>query len=92
MGKLRHYGYADTGFSEKGLKDAGDRMKPLFIDKCPFVNPHNIKVVKLRWSAFLLQMVNLILSFLPFVCGPFCNSVVTRQSEFRACRTIFSVS
>jgi bifunctional non-homologous end joining protein LigD len=32
-GKLRHYGYAGSGFSEKGLKDAVDRMKPLFIDK-----------------------------------------------------------
>ena len=34
-GKLRHYGYAGSGFSEKGLKDAVDRMKPLFIDKMP---------------------------------------------------------
>jgi hypothetical protein len=42
-GKLRHYGYAGSGFTEKGLKDAVDRMKPLFIDKCPFVNPPNIK-------------------------------------------------
>jgi bifunctional non-homologous end joining protein LigD len=42
-GKLRHYGYAGSGFSEKDLKDAVERMKPLFIDKCPFVNPPNIK-------------------------------------------------
>ena len=42
-GKLRHYGYAGSGFSEKGLKDAVERMKPLFIDKCSFVNPPNIK-------------------------------------------------
>jgi bifunctional non-homologous end joining protein LigD len=34
-GKLRHYGYAGSGFTEKGLKDAVDRMKALFIDKCP---------------------------------------------------------
>jgi bifunctional non-homologous end joining protein LigD len=47
-GKLRHYGYAGSGFSEKGLKDAVDRMKPLFIDKCPFVNPPNIKE-KIQW-------------------------------------------
>jgi bifunctional non-homologous end joining protein LigD len=40
-GKLRHYGYAGSGFSEQGLKDAVDRMKPLFIDKCPFVSPPN---------------------------------------------------
>ena len=42
-GKLRHYGYAGSGFSEKGLKDAVERMRPLFTDKCPFVNPPNIK-------------------------------------------------
>jgi bifunctional non-homologous end joining protein LigD len=42
-GKLTHCGYAGSGFSERGLKDAVDRMKPLFIDKCPFVNPPNIK-------------------------------------------------
>jgi bifunctional non-homologous end joining protein LigD len=47
-GKLHHYGYAGSGFSEKGLKDAVDRMKPLFIDKCPFVNPPNIKE-KIQW-------------------------------------------
>src|SRR6201982_1618598 len=47
-GKLRHYGYAGSGFSEKALKDAIDRMKPLFIDKCPFVNPPNIKE-KIQW-------------------------------------------
>jgi bifunctional non-homologous end joining protein LigD len=42
-GKLWHCGYAGSGFTEKGLKDAVDRMKPLFIEKCPFVNPPNIK-------------------------------------------------
>jgi bifunctional non-homologous end joining protein LigD len=47
-GKLRHYGYAGSGFSEKGLKDAVDRMKPLFTDKCPFVNPPKIKE-KIQW-------------------------------------------
>src|SRR5215472_12838073 len=46
--KQRHYGYAGSGFTEKGLKDAVDRMKPLFIDKCPFVNPPNIKE-KIQW-------------------------------------------
>jgi bifunctional non-homologous end joining protein LigD len=35
-GNRRHYGYADSGFTEKGLKDAVDRVKPLFIVKCPF--------------------------------------------------------
>src|SRR6201988_2882208 len=47
-GKLRHYGYAGSGFTENGLKDAVDRMKPLFIDKCPFINPPNIKE-KIQW-------------------------------------------
>jgi bifunctional non-homologous end joining protein LigD len=47
-GKLRHYGYAGSGFSEKGLKDAVDRMKPLLVDKCPFANPPNIKE-KIQW-------------------------------------------
>jgi bifunctional non-homologous end joining protein LigD len=47
-GKLRHYGYAGSGFTEKGLKDAVERMKPLSIDKCPFVNPPNIKE-KIQW-------------------------------------------
>src|SRR5258708_29418859 len=31
-----------------GLKDAVDRMKPLFTDKCPFVSPPNIKE-KIQW-------------------------------------------
>ena len=47
-GKLRYYGYAGSGFSEKGLKEAVDRMKPLLIDKCPFFNPPNIKE-KIQW-------------------------------------------
>ena len=46
--KLRHYGYAVSGFTEKGLKDAVDRMKPLFIHRCPFVDPPNIKE-KIQW-------------------------------------------
>jgi bifunctional non-homologous end joining protein LigD len=47
-GTLRHYGYAGSGFSEKGLKEAVERMKPLFTDKSPFVNPPNIKE-KIQW-------------------------------------------
>jgi bifunctional non-homologous end joining protein LigD len=47
-GKLRHYGYAGSGFSEKGLKDAVDQMKPLFTDKSPVVIPPNIKE-KIQW-------------------------------------------
>jgi bifunctional non-homologous end joining protein LigD len=47
-GELHHYGYAGSGFSEKGLKDAVEKMKPLFTEKCPFVNPPNIKE-KIQW-------------------------------------------
>ena len=47
-GKLRHYGYAGSGFSEKGLKDAVEKMRPLFSEKCPFVNPPNVKE-KIQW-------------------------------------------
>ncbi|MBV9275669.1 MAG: hypothetical protein JO333_17375, partial [Verrucomicrobia bacterium] len=47
-GKLRHYGDAGSGFSEKGLRGAVGRMRPLFIDKCPFVNRPNIKE-KSQW-------------------------------------------
>jgi bifunctional non-homologous end joining protein LigD len=47
-GELRHHGYAGSGFSEKGLKDAVDKMKPLLTDKCPFVNPPNLKE-KIQW-------------------------------------------
>ena len=41
-GELRHYGYTGSGFSEKGLKDAVEKMKPLLTEKGPFVNPPNI--------------------------------------------------
>jgi bifunctional non-homologous end joining protein LigD len=47
-GELRHYGYAGSGFSEKGLKDAVEKLKPLFTEKCTFVNPPNIKE-KIKW-------------------------------------------
>ena len=47
-GKLRQYGYAGSGFSEKALKDAVERMTPFFTNKCPFVNPPNIKE-KIQW-------------------------------------------
>jgi len=34
--------------AKKGLKDAVERMRPLFTDKSPFVNPPNIKE-KIQW-------------------------------------------
>jgi ATP-dependent DNA ligase len=47
-GKLRHFGYAGSGFSEKGLREAIERMKPFFTKKSPFVDPPNIKE-KIQW-------------------------------------------
>lgn len=47
-GKLRHYGYVGSGFSEKDLKEAIDRMKPFFTDSPPFENPPRIKE-KIQW-------------------------------------------
>ena len=38
-GKLRYFGHSGTGFSEKGLKDAIERLKPLFTDRSPVENP-----------------------------------------------------
>ena len=46
--ELHHYGYAGSGFSEKGLKDAVEKMKPLLTDKCQSVNPPNLKE-KIQW-------------------------------------------
>jgi bifunctional non-homologous end joining protein LigD len=46
--ELRHYGYAGSGFSEKDLKDAVERMKPLLTEKCPFANPPDIKE-QIQW-------------------------------------------
>jgi len=37
-----------TGFSEKGIKDAIDRMKPLFISKSSVENPPAIPQ-KIQW-------------------------------------------
>jgi ATP-dependent DNA ligase len=37
-----------TGFSEKGLKEAIDRLKPLFIDESPVDNPPKI-LEKIQW-------------------------------------------
>jgi bifunctional non-homologous end joining protein LigD len=39
QGKLRYYGHSGSGFSERGLIDAMDRLKPLGVDRSPFVNP-----------------------------------------------------
>jgi bifunctional non-homologous end joining protein LigD len=47
-GKLHYFGHSGSGFSEKGLRDALDRMKPLFTDKSPFENPLRIPE-KIQW-------------------------------------------
>jgi bifunctional non-homologous end joining protein LigD len=41
-GKLRYFGHSGSGFTEKGLKEAVDRLKPFFTDKSPFENPPRI--------------------------------------------------
>ncbi len=47
-GRLRYFGHSGTGFSEKGLKEAIDRLKPLFIDKSSVENPPKIPD-KIQW-------------------------------------------
>jgi bifunctional non-homologous end joining protein LigD len=47
-GRLRYFGHSGTGFSEKGLKEAIDRLKPLYIDKSPVENPPKIPE-KIQW-------------------------------------------
>jgi bifunctional non-homologous end joining protein LigD len=47
-GTLRYFGHSGSGFSEKGLRDALDRMRPLFIDKSPFENPPRLPE-KIQW-------------------------------------------
>jgi ATP dependent DNA ligase-like protein len=38
-GCLRYFGHSGSGFSEKGLKETIDRLKPFFTDKSPVENP-----------------------------------------------------
>ena len=46
--KLRCFGHSGTGFSEKGMKDAIGRLKPLFINRPPVENPPKIPE-KIQW-------------------------------------------
>jgi bifunctional non-homologous end joining protein LigD len=41
-GKLRYFGHSGTGFSEKGLAEAIDRLRPFFTDEPPVENPLKI--------------------------------------------------
>jgi len=47
-GRLRYFGHSGTGFSERGLKEAIDRLKPLFIDNLPVENPPKIPE-RIQW-------------------------------------------
>ncbi|HET9375214.1 MAG TPA: hypothetical protein VFO40_09590 [Chthoniobacterales bacterium] len=46
--ELRRFGHSGTGFSEKGMKDAIGRLKPLFINRPPVENPPKIPE-KIQW-------------------------------------------
>jgi bifunctional non-homologous end joining protein LigD len=46
--KLRYFGHSGTGFSEKGMKETIDRLKPLFTEKPLVENPPRIPE-KIRW-------------------------------------------
>jgi hypothetical protein len=47
-GKLQYFGHSGTGFSEKGLADAIDRLRPFFTDRPPVENPPKIPE-KIQW-------------------------------------------
>jgi bifunctional non-homologous end joining protein LigD len=47
-GKLRYFGHSGSGFSEKGLQETIERLRPLFIDTSPVVNPPKIPE-KIQW-------------------------------------------
>ena len=49
-GKLRYFGHSGTGFSEKGLAEAIDRLRPFFTSKPPVENPPKIPE-KIQWVA-----------------------------------------
>ena len=41
-GELRYFGHSGSGFSEKGLQETMERLRPLFIDRAPVANPPKI--------------------------------------------------
>ena len=47
-GKLRYFGHSGTGFSEKAMKEAIERLRPLFTDKPTVENPPKIPE-KIQW-------------------------------------------
>src|SRR5258707_8713003 len=48
-GKLRYFGHSGTGFSENGMRETIERLKPLFIDKPSVENPPKIPE-KIQWA------------------------------------------
>ena len=47
-GKLRYFGHSGSGFSEKGLQETMERLRPLFIDRAPVANPPKIPE-RIQW-------------------------------------------
>jgi len=47
-GRLRYFGHSGSGFSEKGLQETMERLRPLFIDKSPVANPPKIPE-RIQW-------------------------------------------
>ena len=47
-GRLRYFGHSGTGFSEKGLAEAIDRLRPFFANNPPVENPPKIPE-KIQW-------------------------------------------
>jgi bifunctional non-homologous end joining protein LigD len=47
-GKVRYFGHSGTGFSENGMRETIERLKPLFIDKPSVENPPKIPE-KIQW-------------------------------------------
>ena len=47
-GGLQYFGHSGTGFSEKGMRETIERLKPLFSDKPTVVNPPKIPE-KIQW-------------------------------------------
>lgn len=47
-GKLLYFGHSGTGFSERALKDAIERLKPLFTNSPTVANPPKIPE-KIQW-------------------------------------------
>jgi bifunctional non-homologous end joining protein LigD len=47
-GTLRYFGHSGTRFSEKGMRETIDRLKPLFTDQPPVENPFGIPE-RIQW-------------------------------------------